>query len=331
MVKVRSVSASEPLISIITSTYNRAHLLPRAINSVLNQSYHNFEMIIVDDGSCDNTEVVVRTFGDTRIHYHKHAQNRGMLAARNTGFDLANGEYIAILDDDDELLPEALKIVVNKLAELSSTGVKIVFCDRVDFERNQRSGWGIEKEGYVNYDDLLCERVFGDFFLVIARDLLGKEERFDERLWGEEVILWLKLLRKTKAFYVPEVVYRNYREHGERVCDFGNRVKNLDRGILTHKVFLEQYGEELKRLCPKLYGRRVGFMGSSQIMNGDKLEGRKACRESFKYNLSLEIYIVYVLSFIIGASQIKRLALKYTKVLNIRRYLLRIPRRIPRR
>lgn len=310
---------SEPLISIITATYNRAHLLPRAINSVLNQSYRNFEMIIVDDGSSDNTEEVARSFDDKRVLYHKHARNRGMLAARNKGFDLAKGEYVALLDDDDELLPEALEIAVHKLVELSSNGVKIVFFDRLDVERNQRSGWGIEQEGYVHYDDLLCAKVLGDFFIVITRDLISEKERFDERLWDEEVIFWLRLLRKTKAFYVPKVIYRNYREHGERASDFGLRVKNLDMCILTHRVFLELYGEELKRLCPKLYGRKQGFIGSSQIMNGDKLEGRKACLESFKYHISLEICIIYVLSFIIGASKIRCLALKYAKVLNIRR------------
>jgi glycosyltransferase involved in cell wall biosynthesis len=99
----------QPLFSIITATYNRVHLLPRAVKSVLNQTYQNFELIIVDDGSTDNTEDVCRCFSDHRVRYHKQTPNRGVLAARNKALDLATGDYVAILDDDDELVPQALE------------------------------------------------------------------------------------------------------------------------------------------------------------------------------------------------------------------------------
>jgi len=84
-----------PKVSIILPTYNRAHLIGRAIKSVLNQTYRNFELIVIDDGSTDDTEMLVKSFEDKRIHYIKHQKNRGAAAARNTGLRLARGELLS--------------------------------------------------------------------------------------------------------------------------------------------------------------------------------------------------------------------------------------------
>ena len=97
-----------PMFSIVLSTYNRADYLPRAICSVLAQQYTNFEFIIIDDGSSDNTEQVVNKFAkkDKRIRYIKNEQNSGLVYSLNRGVNLAKGKYITRLDDDDYLFPE---------------------------------------------------------------------------------------------------------------------------------------------------------------------------------------------------------------------------------
>jgi glycosyltransferase involved in cell wall biosynthesis len=307
-----------PVFSITMATYNRASLLPRAINSVLNQSYQNFELIIVDDGSRDNTEEVCRSFKDSRILYYRHEQNRGVLACRNKGFDLARGDYTAFLDDDDELLPEALEIAIEKLKELSPRGINIVCFDGMDFERKQRSVFGISEEGYIQYEDILCDRIHGDVWVLVRRDLLGENDRFDERLWGNEGYLWLKLLRKTKAYYVPRVLYIIHREHGgQRLSRSRDRLKHLHRSTLTNRVFLEEFGDEIKRKCPKVYGRKLGIVGASQLLIDEKKEGRKACLESLKYNISLRCCVLILLSYILGSSQIKFLVSTYMRFIDI--------------
>ena len=91
-------------VSVIIPTYNRAHLVGRAIRSVLNQTYQDFEIIVVDDCSTDNTEEIVKGFNDHRIRYMRHDRNRGGSAARNTGIKASQGKYIAFLDSDDERL-----------------------------------------------------------------------------------------------------------------------------------------------------------------------------------------------------------------------------------
>lgn len=98
-----------PLISVIIPTYNGTDALSRAILSVINQTYSNFELIIIDDCSTDNTEMVVRTFKDDRIIYIRHSQNKGTAAARNMGISKAKGTLLAFLDSDDEFLPEKLE------------------------------------------------------------------------------------------------------------------------------------------------------------------------------------------------------------------------------
>lgn len=100
----------EPLVSVVIPTYNRANIISNTINSVLNQTYSNLEIVIVDDFSNDNTEDVVKSFNDSRIKYIKHTKNSNGSVARNTGIKSSKGEYIAFLDSDDEWFPEKIDI-----------------------------------------------------------------------------------------------------------------------------------------------------------------------------------------------------------------------------
>lgn len=303
---------AKPLFSIIMATYNRSHLLPRAIASVLNQTYQNFELLIVDDASTDSTEEVCYSFKDERIFYHKHQQNKGALASKNKGIDLARGDYIAFLDDDDELLANALEIALGKLMELSSEGIEIIWFDCTLFGLNQLGGHCGGGKGYVRYEDLLCERMHGDFWLVIKRSLFKANDRFDERLWGNEGYLWWRLNKRSKAYHVPKALYIIHREHSSgHLSDSINRLKHLPRSTSTNKAFFEEYGEEVKRLCPKVYGRKLGILGAAQILIGEKGEGRKACLESFKYHIALESFMIFLLSFLLGNNHIKWLVSNY--------------------
>lgn len=104
------MSGDDPRISVIIPTYNRAHCVGEAIKSVLDQTYKNFEIIVVDDGSTDNTEEVLATFGD-KIRVIRQ-ENRGVSAARNAGIREARGEWLAFLDSDDLWLPDKLAIQI---------------------------------------------------------------------------------------------------------------------------------------------------------------------------------------------------------------------------
>ena len=97
-----------PLVTVIIPTYNRAPLLPRAIRSILAQTHRPIELLVVDDASVDDTEAVVRGFGEPWITYIRHSRNQGQCAAINTGIRAAKGEFVCFLDSDDEWRPEMI-------------------------------------------------------------------------------------------------------------------------------------------------------------------------------------------------------------------------------
>lgn len=131
--------AKNPTVSVIIPTYNRAHLIDRAIQSVSNQTYHDFEIIVVDDASTDNTEEIVKSFNDEKIIYLRHETNRGAQAARNTGIKAARGDWIAFLDSDDEWLPEKLelqsKVLLNQNKPCIVHGDALVFIEKDNITR----------------------------------------------------------------------------------------------------------------------------------------------------------------------------------------------------
>lgn len=308
------MQVNAPLISIIVPTYNRAHLLPRAIKSVLNQTYTNFELIIIDDGSTDDTEKVVRSFNNPAIIYIKHKENRGVLSARNTGFRAMRGKYVCLLDSDDELLPDALETIVEKFTELAPKGVKFLRFDRID-ETGNFTGFGMREEGYVSYQNVLCGRFYGDYWAALDVELL-KDNQFDERLYAGEIILWLKLHRITKVYHVPKVLGRAYLRHGERICKPTSSVilKNVPRIVLTEEAFLEEFGEEIKQACPKYYGLKVAALGFWQILNGEKKKGRKKILQSFRYTFSLKYALIFLLSYLFNKNKIARLYVMYNNM-----------------
>jgi len=304
----------KPTISVTITTYNRAHLLPRAINSVLNQTYQNFELIIVDDCSTDNTKEVINTFSDSRIIYHRHTKNKGLLAATNTGWELTRGKYTCKLDDDDELLPNALEIVNKKFSELNQKGVKFLWFNCINAEMGKLCSIGLKKEGYITYEDVLSSKVQGDFWQVIDMELLG-ENRYNEGWWGGSGILWLRLLRKSMGYYIPETLYKAYRKHGVRMTfDRKSIIQHLSKILLLEMTFLEENGRDLKRLAPKKYGLKLNELGFYQMLKGDINDGRKTFYEAFKFHFSFKYFILFLFSFLIKSKQLKIFYIKFFNI-----------------
>jgi glycosyltransferase involved in cell wall biosynthesis len=131
-----------PLISVVVPTYNRAHLIPRALSSALGQSHREIELIVVDDGSTDGTAELLARPSDPRIRYIQHEVRRNAAAARNTGIRAASGSFVAFLDSDDEWLPTHLERKLRLLMESPHGGVFGSFrVMRDGRSREHRSDW----------------------------------------------------------------------------------------------------------------------------------------------------------------------------------------------
>jgi glycosyltransferase involved in cell wall biosynthesis len=146
-----------PTVTVIIPTYNYGRFVADAIASVLAQTYAVFEIVVVDDGSTDETEEVVKTFGE-RVRYIKQ-QNAGVSAARNAGIEVSSGDLIAFLDADDTWLPEKIEKQVAKFAEDAEIG--LVHCGMREFD--DHTGETIElhldgDEGWVAEDIALGEK-----------------------------------------------------------------------------------------------------------------------------------------------------------------------------
>lgn len=187
----------QPLISIVTPTYNRCERLASAITSVLNQSYQSWELVVVDDGSTDATKAVVEGFEDQRIRY-VYQENQELAAARNTGIRESQGGYVGFLDDDDRFLPDHLEAMVRLMQEdvfnhkIYRSGQILVYPD----------GKRINSHNYENNRDQLpqlWEKPCGPFgFLFEATVIKARFFREDQLLL--EDFFWLNNLILTYPF-----------------------------------------------------------------------------------------------------------------------------------
>jgi glycosyltransferase involved in cell wall biosynthesis len=221
----------QPTISVVIPTYNRARVLPRAVRSVLGQTYVDFELIVVDDGSTDDTHAAVAAFSDRRLRAI-HAAHAGQAAARNQGVSVARGEWIAFLDDDNEWRADYLE---RQLAVAERTpGVGVVYC--LTEVRLQGSA-DVSSRGYPEW----CPTgdVFDDFLagwwapvsgMIMRRATLAEVGGFSEDLAVfDEYDLMMQVALRTSFGCNPEVLV--VRE--ERREESAQLLENLSRSIVV--------------------------------------------------------------------------------------------------
>jgi len=198
IVKMEKELENKPCVSVILTTFNRAKIfLPRAINSVLTQTSKDFELIIIDDASTDDTEKVVKSFKDKRIKYIKHIKNFGSdTRGKNEGILASKGRYLAYLDDDNEWLPYHLEKLLEKLK--NNPELDLVYCDMWMYD-SSRPKWEGQQGIAMDFDgQFLLNRCFIDTSEVVhKREWAFMTGGFDESL--EKFIDWNMWVRIMKA------------------------------------------------------------------------------------------------------------------------------------
>jgi glycosyltransferase involved in cell wall biosynthesis len=261
-------------VSVIIPTYNRAEKVLRAISSVLSQTYEDFELIVIDDGSDDHTREGLSRFKD-HILLLNHTENMGVSAARNSGIEKARGEFIAFLDSDDQWMPEKLEVQIDFFRE----NPDIVACQTEEIWirkgiRVNPKNRHLKPSGDIFEPSLkLC--LVSPSAVMLKRSLLDEVGLFDERFpVCEDYDLWLRISKKYPIYLIKKALV--VREGGAS-DQLSSSLKGMDKFRIQSMLKLLKEGElnrkqiaavmnELDIKC-KIYGE--GCLKRGKIEEGN--------------------------------------------------------------
>ncbi|MEE1166520.1 MAG: glycosyltransferase family 2 protein [Treponema sp.] len=232
---------TNPLISVIIPTYNREKTILRSVMSVLNQTYKNLELIVVDDCSTDNTKEVVSQIKDSRFKYYCLERNSGACVARNYGIEKAAGEYIAFNDSDDQWHKDKLE---KQLSFLINNNVDVTVCSMDVYDEGSSEKMYTfpdskkSPEGAVSFDSLL------KYNCTSTQMLFGKIECFKENLFDSNMPRFqdweecLRLSKKYKFFHQNEILVDTYQQKD-------SITKNPQKGVAGMKLLFEKHKDAI--------------------------------------------------------------------------------------
>lgn len=242
--------------SIIIPTFNRAAFLETAINSVLNQTYPNFELIIINDGSNDSTKHLIDSYSDIRLSYSYHP-NHGVSFSRNKGLAASKGEFIAFLDSDDRWAPEKLKTTMTYIQRYPE--INIFHTEEIWYRNGELlpqlskhkkpTGWV-----YTKALPLCC---IGMSTSVINRSVFDDIGIFDETLEAcEDYDFWLRSTNKYEVKLIPEELTIKDGGRSDQLSSkiWGLdrfRIKALEKMLLSEELTKEKYNKTFKTLSEK--------------------------------------------------------------------------------
>ncbi len=227
-----------PKVSVIIPTHNRGRLIGRALESVFKQTYKDYEVIVVDDGSTDNTREVLAQFGN-KIKYIAQPQ-QGSAAARNRGIRESMSEYVAFLDSDDFWIPEKLATQVEILDKHKNVGIvysKMIMIN----EKGEQCGMKPSSVSGKNYQELL--EIWGDLptsTVMTRKDYFNKAGLFDQSLTTmQDIDMWLRIARFCDLYEVEDKMLAYYFRHDEQITK--NRIKVYEGLIRLQQKILNNY------------------------------------------------------------------------------------------
>ncbi len=270
-----------PKISVIIPAYNSEKFIKRTIQSVLNQTYKDFEVIIVDDGSTDNTKEVVEEFQkkDSRIKYLWQENSGAPARPKNKGIKESKGKYIAFLDHDDEWLPEKLEkqLVLfekqknSKLRFVSSWGLIFNAKENQTYEHKIKKRGNVFQELLANNFILSCSSIF------LKKEIFESVGFFDENLkFSDDWEMWIRIAQKYEFDFINEALFKYY-WHGENVM---NKLKGEEK-LKEYKYILEKY-KDFYQKYPRAHSVRLRNIGSMYLLNDNLKEAKKYFAKAIK-------------------------------------------------
>ncbi len=296
-------STNHPQVSVIIPTYNQAKFIGEAIDSVLNQTYQDFEIIVVDDGSTDRTKEVLDKYKDSIRYIYQ--ENRGPAAAKNKGILASQGKYIATLDSDDVWLPRKLEFQIDLLE--SNEQLDLVYADA--YRINLKSQ-GLSKETYFQrykpysgrvLDKLLLDNFIPSLAVMMRRRCLDKVGLFDESLYtGEDWDLWLRIAKESNLDFI------NFPLGTRRIHKSNITRESEERMILNDIKILNKMmaGElnspkQLRQVVNKKFAQLYYLLGKEYLLSGAMQRSKEQFKIAFSYrHLFFKNLIYYLFTFL---------------------------------
>ena len=206
---------TSPKVSVLLPVYNAQNFVKEAIESILHQTFHDFELIIINDGSSDDSYNVISKIDDGRIKFINHNINKGLIFTLNEGIDLARGEYIVRMDGDDYSLPERLSLQVNFMDSnkdiVVSGGQMIDYDNRIVLSKNPTVSDQVKAS-------LLFSCVISHPTVIIRTDIFKSEKFYYDKYFihSEDYELWTRVINKYKVTNINEVILK-YRTHQNQI------------------------------------------------------------------------------------------------------------------
>jgi len=235
-----------PLVSIIIPTYNRPNETKRAIESVYSQDYTNYEVIVIDDGSSDETVNVVKKVADYRVSIYRNIKNSGVSVSRNLGIKLAEGDFLCFLDSDDEWLPGKLTNQLNHIADLPNT-VGLIYGAAENIKNGEKSIF------YPRYRGVIFNDMLGRNCLHGAcSNALIKKEVFD-RVGGfdplypaiEDYEMWLRVCKVFSVDFTSKILHKYYDLRDEQAANDRISQRHFDN-IFARLMLFDKWKGHMK-------------------------------------------------------------------------------------
>lgn len=247
-----SKKLNQPLVSVVMLTYNRAEYLSQAITSVLSQSYQNWQLFVIDDGSTDETPLLIKGYTDPRINYIHHQNNAGLFVRRNESLSLAQGKYLAVLDSDD-LWPDTEKLAkqVDFLETHQDHVLVGTFTTLIDGK-----GTKIGLDKFATDDSNVRQKIMlrNQFThsAILIRNSIVKQTNGYQNILAEDLELFMQLGKFGKMANLP-IFATSHRIHTDSANDRGIKMATAVHQIIkAHKLsypnFLKAYSKSLLRL-----------------------------------------------------------------------------------
>lgn len=228
-----------PKVSIIMGVFNGEKYLPLAVESILNQTFKDFEFIIVDDASTDQTSVILNSYEDTRIKIIKNKKNLGLTKSLNKGIKIAQSDFIARQDADDQSMPDRIRIQYEFLLKNPDIGLVGSFVDFMDYTSLVIGQWKMP----ISDTELRIKLDSGNAFchgsVLIRRDVLNNVGYYREKFrFTQDYELWLRISEVTKIANIDQILYKMYR--GKDTISRTKLDLQLAYHVIAHQLFQER-------------------------------------------------------------------------------------------